>query len=299
MKRENLQAIHVFVTVVETGNFSAAAIQLGMTRSRVSQVISQLEKRVAVQLIIRSTRSMHLTEAGQHFYEQCHRGLGLIDSAIAQTEEDQTEIGGIIRINSLGGLFGERILTPHILKFMIQNPHIKIELDFSSNQVDLIADHFDFAIRMGELQDSSLIARPLVTYESYLCASPKYLQKYGEPEHPRDLNKHKLLTGSPKKWRIYKQKSNPQEPTDISVEGVLNCPNGHVVRKAALENLGVAHLPAYYVAEDVQQGKLQRVLPEWWHGQSKISIVYPQTRFKIRRVQLLVDYLLEGFLHTE
>lgn len=292
MKRSNLQAIHVFVSVVDAGSFSAAATQIGMTRSRVSQVISNLEKRVAVQLIIRSTRSMHLTEAGQHFYDQCRRGLGLIDNAIAQTEEDQNEISGKIRINSLGGLFGEKILAPYLLKFMTVNPGITIELDFSSDQVDLIADHFDFAIRMGELQDSALIARPLATYESFLCASPNYLQQYGEPEHPKDLSKHNLLTGSPKKWRLYRSKSKPQEHTDINVTGALNCPNGHVVRKAVLEGLGIAHLPAYYVAQDVQQGKLQRVLPQWWHGQSKISIVYPQTRFKIRRVQLLVDYLL-------
>lgn len=293
MKRENLSAIHVFVTVVEQGSFSAAATRIGMTRSRVSQLISTLEKRVAVQLIIRSTRSMHLTEAGQHFYEQCRRGLGMISSAIEQIEEDQAELSGSIRINSVGGLFGEDILAPHILAFMVDNPGITVELDFSSHQVDLIADHYDFVVRMGELQDSTLIARPLTTYEAYLCAAPEYLQHHGQPSHPRDLAQHKIITGSLKRWRFYRDKDKPQDFVDTTVKGLLVCPNGHVVRQAALAGLGMAHLPAYYVANDIKCGNLLQLLPQWWHGHSQVSIVYPQTRFKIRRVQLLIDYLLE------
>lgn len=294
MQRENFQAIHVFVAVVETGSFSSAATHLGMTRSRISQIISALEKRVAAQLIIRSTRSMHLTEAGQLFHEQCRRGLGLINSAIEQLEEDRADISGRIRINSVGGHFGEQILAPLVLKFMALHPGVQVELDFSSQQVDLITDHYDFAVRMGELQDSTLIARPLANYESFLCASPRYLQQHGQPKDPRELSKHKLLTGSVKKWRLFRQASREKDHMDITVKGSLDCPNGHVMRQAALANLGIAYLPAYYVADDIRQGKLEPLLPQWWHGQSHVSLVYPQTRFKIRRVQLLINYLLEA-----
>ena len=292
LKREQLQGIHEFITVVEEGSFSNAAQSIGTTRSRVSQIITALEKRIGIQLLNRSTRSMQLTDAGKHFYEQCRQGLHLIHVAIEQMEEDQTDITGHIRLNSVGGLFGEKILSPIILKFMALYPNITVELDFSSTRVDLIAEQYDLALRMGDLPDSTLIARPLTVYGSHTCCTPVYREIHGEPTHPKDLLKHKIIVGSMNRWRYYKQENEYSDYLDITVKGNLICRNGYVVREAALAHQGIIRLPNYYIGKDIDEGRLIPLLPEWWCGLSKVSIVYPQARFRTRRVQLLIEFLL-------
>lgn len=292
MKRDKLQGVYEFVTVIEEGSFSAAAVSMGTTRSRVSQIISDLERRMSVQLISRSTRSMHLTEAGKLFYEKSKRGLDLIDLALDQLEQDQQHISGKIRLNSVGGFFGEEVLAPLVLQFMEFYPSVSVELDFSSAQVNLIADHYDLAIRMGELPDSNLIARPLTQYEVYTCASPAYLNAYGKLQHPRQLSQHKVIVGSVNKWRFYDTDAE-DKIFDISVEGALFCPNGYVSRRAARQGLGIVRLPAFYLRDDLMQGTLLPVLPAWSSGNCKVSIVYPKARFRVKRVQALVNFLLD------
>ena len=295
LKREQLQGIYEFIAVVEEGSFSNAAQAMGTTRSRVSQIITSLERRIGIQLLNRSTRSMQLTEAGKYFYEQCRQGLQLIHVAIEQMEEDQTEITGKIRLNSVGGLFGDKILAPVILRFMAQNPNITVELDFSSTRVDLIEEQYDLAIRMGDLPDSTLIARPLTAYGSHTCCTPTYLEMHGKPQHPKDLLKHKTVVGSMNRWRYYRKEGDLDDFIDVSVKGSLICRNGYVVRDAALAHQGIARLPDYYIGKDIEEGRLIPLFPEWWCGLSQVSIVYPQARFRMRRVQMLIDFLLREF----
>ena len=291
MIREHLKGIFEFITVVEEGSFTAAAETLGTTRSRVSQVITALEQQVGVQLITRSTRSMHLTDVGERFYQQCRRGMTLIDQAIDQAQEDQKQLVGKIRINSVGGLFGEKILAPLIISFMQEHPGIDVELDFSSTQVDLIADHYDIAIRMGDLPDSTLIARLLCSYKSYVCASPEYEKKYGRVSHIKDFQHHNIISGSVRRWRFFRNIDNEQD--DITIKGSLFCPNGNVARLAALSGLGIARLPGFYVEEDIKSGQLIEIMDNWHIPDSRVSIVYPQARYRIQRVQELIDYLLK------
>ncbi len=297
MDRTQLRGLVEFVQVVQEGSFSAAAEQLGTTRSRVSQVISSLEARTGVQLLQRSTRAMQLTDAGKAFYEQCQRGLAVIDEAYARAESDQQLHAGRIRINSVGGLFGEQILAPKLFEFMAEYPQIEVELDFSSARVDLIADHYDLAVRMGELEDSSLIARPLVRYATYTCASPAYLARAGRPSHPNELRRHALLSGSVRRWAFTHRTSGERQEHRME-SATLHCANGHVALAAALAGLGIARCPAYYAQAHLDSGALVAVLPDWQAATSEVNMVYPQSRFRVRRVERLVEYLCTAFSHS-
>jgi len=289
---QELQGITEFLTLIDKGSFTAAAEALGISRSRVSQVIARLETRLGVQLIQRSTRSMHLTEVGEQFHERCRRGFQLIDQAIDRAQEEQQRISGTIRINSVGGWFGERILSPKLLTFMQLHPEVNIELDFASTHVDLIADQYDLAVRMGELPDSTLIARPLARYATHVCASPGFIARHGLPAHPRELSRYPVALGSLNRWR-FQHHTDPQQSCEVTLKGRLWCPNGHVTRLAALQGRAIVSLPDFYLADDLRNGDLLPVFDHWYRPDSRVSLVYPRARYRIRRVQALVEFLLE------
>ncbi len=283
--------LNEFIAVVEEGSFTKAAEKLGSSKSRLSQQLTRLEKGLGVQLLHRSTRSMRLTEVGEQFYQQSKRGLQLIDQAIVQAQEDQHSLSGRIRINSVGGRYGEHIIAPIILRFMQQHPMVEIELDFASAHVDLISDQYDLAIRMGKLPDSNLIARPLQTLRSYICASPAYIKKYGKPETPQALNSgHACFYGSLRRWRFSKH----EQQFEVYINGPMYCPNGHVQLQAALEGVALVRLPDIYVAPYLANGQLQPLLTDWQIESHPVSIVYPRARFKVRRVQALVEYIVSA-----
>ncbi|MBV1790184.1 LysR family transcriptional regulator [Marinobacterium sp. D7] len=289
---QDLQGIPEFLTLIEKGSFTAAAEALGISRSRVSQVIARLESRLGVQLIQRSTRSMHLTEVGEQFHESCRRSFALIDQAIDRAQEEQQRISGTLRINSVGGWFGERILAPQLLEFMQRHPEVNIELDFASAHVDLIADQYDLAVRMGELPDSTLIARPLARYATHVCASPDFIAHHGQPSHPRELGRYPVALGSLNRWR-FRHRTDPQQSCEVTLKGHLWCPNGHVTRLAALEGEAIVSLPDFYLADDLRDGRLLPLFDDWYRPDSQVSLVYPRARYRIRRVQALVEFLLD------
>ena len=300
LDKKNLQGIPEFLRVVDDGSFSAAANTLNSSRSRVSQLITQLEKNLGVQLLHRSTRSIMLTDIGEQFYHQCTQGLSCIEQAIDQAQEDQQALSGEIRINAVGGVFGEQILTPLLFLFMDQHPDVIITLDFSSVHVNLIAQQYDIVVRMGSLPDSNLIARPLTRYKTYVCASPEYLHKHKKINHPKDFLEHNIILGSVNKWQFTKHSSfgNKERVNDnyeLTLKGKFHCANGHVSRLAVLNHQGIARLTDYHIKEDLAQGRLVTVFDDWQLNDSIVSLVYPQARYKVLRVQALIDFLLDHF----
>lgn len=298
--KKNLQGIPEFLRVVDDGSFSAAANMLNSSRSRVSQLITQLEKNLGVQLLHRSTRSIMLTDIGEQFYRQCTQGLSYIEQAIDQAQEDQQTLAGEIRINAVGGIFGEQILTPLLFLFMDQHPDVIITLDFSSVHVDLIAQHYDIVVRMGPLPDSNLIARPLTSFKTHVCASPEYLNKHKKISHPKDLLKHNIILGSVHKWPFTKlnllgNNDKERDHYELTLKGKFHCANGHVSRLAVLNHQGIARLTDYHIKDDLAQGRLVTVFDDWQLNDSIVSLVYPQARYKILRVQALIDFLLHSF----
>lgn len=290
MQSNHLKGIAEFVVVVEAGSFSAAATQLNMTRARVSQIISHLENQLGVQLLHRSTRAMKLTQVGRHFYQQSLTGLNIIEQALTSAQAEQNAVLGKIRINSVGGFFAEQILTPLICQFMHLYPQVDIDLDCASQHIGLLESNYDLAIRMGELPNSNLIARPLASYKTYVCAAPAYLAQH-HIGHPSDLKSAHVIAGSVRKWR-FQHVAQADNICEVDVKKGLSCANGHVARTAALLANGVIRAPQYYVEDDIEQGRLVELFSDWQLAASKVSIVYPNSAYKARRIQLLVDYLL-------
>ncbi len=288
-----LKGLIEFTAVVEQGNFSLAAEKLEMTRARVSQIIAELEQSLSVQLFKRSTRRIQLTTEGELFYQQVQQGITLLNSAIDDIKTERRSLLGTIKLNSVGGYFGEQILAPVLFRFMNQYPQIQIELDFSSTHVDLIGDKYDLVVRMGDLPDSNLIARPLIYYPSYVCASPEYLNQFEPVEHPKQLTQLNCIVGSMKKWRFYQV--NTEQQADINVHGQLECANGHIAKLAALNGVGVVRLPGYYVEAEMQSGKLLNVVNGWQARGSQVSLVYAKNPFRPARLQTLIEFLCDAF----
>ena len=294
----NLPGLIEFIAVIDAGSFTKAAEKLVSSKSRLSQQVTRLEKHLGVQLIHRSTRSLRLTEVGEHFYQQSKRGLQMLEFAAQQAQEDQHSLRGRIRINSVGGIFGEQVLAPAVMSFMLQQPLVEVDVDFNSAHVDLITDHYDLAIRMGELPDSQLVARPLMRVETFACVSPSYIEQYGLPEHPQELSNHRCVYGSLRRWR-FRKKNNLEATMDINIHGPMFSPNGYVQRLAGLKGIGVVRAPEYYVKEDIAKGHLVVLFPDWEVTPSNVSIVYPRAKFKIRRVQALIEYLVSTFSQSD
>jgi len=286
-----------FVLVVQLGSFSKAALTLNLSRSRMSQIVSALEKEVGVQLLHRSTRALSLTAAGQLFFARSLQGIEQISYAVESAKDSHSAISGEIRINSVGGYFGEQILAPLLTKFMQLHPQISINLSFSSVRVAIIEEQFDLVLRMGELPDSSLIGRHLHTYQNYLVASPEYLRSCAKLETPDDLAAHRLINGSVSVWQFIKPAMAEGQKTakkNVTVRSSLQCANGNVAMRAALDGIGITRQPSYYLAEALERGSLIAILPNWQLESTALSLIYPKVRYAQPRIQVLVEYLVNA-----
>ncbi|ETI57983.1 LysR family transcriptional regulator [Marinomonas profundimaris] len=287
------EGIREFLAVVEAHSFSKAAEQLNISRARMSQIISRLEKDMGVQLLYRSTRSLSLSPAGETFYQLSRQGIDQLEHAVLSAKNAHSSISGQIRVNAVGGLFGEKILAPILIRFMEQHPEIEIELSFSSTREDLIESQYDLVVRMGALPNSNLIGRKLTSYTNYLVASPSYIGSMPKLKSPKDLLDHALINGSVKRWSFTNTISN--EKYELPVQGILKCSNGHVVMLATLSGTGISRQPAYYAQHDIQSGRLVELLPNWTLPPSDVTLLYPQSRNMSLRVKALVDYIVEAF----
>ena len=283
--------LSVFVSVVEAGSFTKAAEVLSSSKSRVSQQISQLEKTLGVQLLHRTTRSIRPTEIGLQIYEQCKLGFDIIDQTVVKAIEAQHSLSGKIRMSSVGGKVGEELVAPIINQFMTIYPNVQIELEFGSPKVDLFSEHYDLALRMGKLEDSTLVARPLQTLSSHVCASQEYLDKYGVPLQPKDLKKHRCICGSLNEWPF----SNDGKMESVKIDPVLKCGNGKVMRDSALQHQGIVRLHGLYLIDDIQAGRLVEILQDWHVDPHPVALVYPKSRFGVKRIKALVDFILEQY----
>ena len=285
--------ITAFLAVVETGSFTAAAEKNRTTKARVSQQISALEDHLGTTLLHRSTRKIRLTQAGELYYEECVRAFGILSQAERQVRENSDVISGLISINSVGGIFAETILAPALLDFKKAYPEVSIKLDLSSQRVDLMADNYDLVVRAGKLEDSNLVARRIMATSPEVVASPAYLAVHEPIQTPTDLLQHNCLCGTITQWSF--QHINTGEEIDIKVSGSFTAANGHIVLKAAEEGFGVARLSNIYAAKAIAEGRLVPVLNDWAVPPGQISLVYPKVRFRVKRIQLLVEFLVKWF----
>ena len=293
---DNTSEMAVFVRVVEARNFSAAARELRLTPSAVSKLISRMEDRLGARLLNRTTRSVTLTEEGRAFYQRCTPILAAIDEAERAVAELHGEPRGLLKVNASTG-FGHYHIEPLIPGFLARYPDLRLELTLSESIVNLIEEEVDVAVRIGQLPDSSLIARKLGTARRIVVASPAYLERHGTPQTPDDLKDHNCLrlstATSLNQWEF----KGPGEPRRIDVAGNFEANSGIALHRAAVAGIGLIRVGNFTVAADVRTGRLVPVLADHEPpSETNIYAVYPHNRHLSAKVRAFVDMLVGAFL---
>ncbi len=288
----DLNAMALFVKVVESRSFSAASRRLGVPISTVSRKVSQLEKTLGVRLLERSTRQLRLSELGQDYYAYCRRGLEEIETGTLMLHERQAEIAGTLRLSVPPGL-ADRLVVPLVSAFQAAYPAVTVRIMITERKVDFIQDAVDLALRVGELEDSSLVARRLIRYRHVLVSSPAYLDTFGAPLHPRELQAHRMITFDGWFDDVALKLINNGSVYRVSVEGVLALNDYAGILSATEAGQGIAEIPSIICGESLHDGKLVEVMPDWRLPPTMLSAVYPSNRNLSRIVRLFKDFCVE------
>ena len=292
---DRLQAMEMFVRVVETGSFSKAAREFATTQPTVTKQVASIESRLKVRLLNRNTRGVSLTEAGALYYDKCKSILRETEEADSIVRLRQSQAQGLLRVGS-SVAFGRRVIVPLALEFMTQHPQLKVDLSFEDRYTDLVAQGIDVAIRLGKLADSSLGARFLGANPWLMVASPKYLKKHGTPRKPADLSGHDTLIYSSVQgsdvWRVIPPKG---EPVTVPVSGKLRSNNLSAVLAAARSHLGIAALPWYVAADSLAKGNVVEVLKAHSLPEQEIHAVFPSPKLVPGKVQAFIAFLQGRF----
>lgn len=290
-----LPYLETFATVVEKGSFTAAAEALGISKPVVSKQVSHLEQHLGVQLMQRTTRRLHLTQAGEVFASYSKRIMSEVREAEQSVLPLQSEPRGRLRISAPESL-AVSLLPEVLLSFQQKFPKLELDVLISGRFVDLVEEGIDVALRVGEMEDSSLIARLLMPCSFHVCASAKYLEKNGPPEHPDDLSKHNCLIYSQGQrstsWG-FKDKSG--KTLNVKVQGNLHSDAGNLLMKAALNGNGIFIAPTYMVANALKEGQLKTVLDDYTSAMPGLYAVYPYSKLVSTKVRAFVDYLIESW----
>lgn len=283
------QGITEFVEVGETESFTLAAKKLNISIAQVSRQVSALEKRLQIKLLQRSTRKVSLTQEGKIFHQHCRDVLDGLDAAEFAVSKLQSTPQGKITL-SAPVTYGEQIILPLVHNFIIEHPQIEVHTVLSNSHVNLVEEGFDLAIRTGNLKSSSLIAKKLTVRATHVCASPKYLAKFGTPQTLADLKIHNCLSGANNYWRFIEHKKEKH----VSVAGSLRCNSGIALIDAALKHIGIVQLPDYYVEQYVQRQQLINVLEPFKIPDEGVWAVYPDKLYLPAKTRLLMEYLAKN-----
>ena len=289
---ELLNDMALFVEVVKARSFRRAASTIGMPNSTLSRRISGLEKAIGLRLLHRTTRRIELTEAGQLYFERSKRIVDEARLAHEQLGEMLAQPSGVLRV-SLPVDFATTFLAPQLTEFARRYPGISFEFDLTPRRVDLVTEPFDVAIRIGELPDSNLIARQLARLPRYLYASPRYLDRFGEPSKPADLTRHECLrmrTAEAGVWTLHRA----AETVEIAVGGRFLLNSIGLIRRLATLDLGIAMLAAEIVTEDMAEGRLRRVLPQWQATPIQVHAI-TETRLLPAKTQRFIEFLASAW----
>jgi DNA-binding transcriptional LysR family regulator len=291
---DRLAGMAVFARVIEAESFTAAARQLGMSKSAVSKTVAALEDRLGARLLNRTTRRLALTEVGRAFYERCARVLAEAEEAELAVARLQAAPRGTLRVNAPVS-FGTLHLGPALADFMLRHPELKVDIEFADRFVDLIEEGYDVAVRIAQLADSSLIARRIADNRMAICASPEYWLRRGRPTEPHELARHACITytyhRTPNEWSF----AGPEGHFTVRVDGPLRTNNGEVTLAALRAGVGVGALPRFICGRDLASGQLEAVLTGWMPPPAGIYAVYPHNRHLSAKVRAFVDFLVERF----
>ena len=289
-----LEDMTVFIRVVDAGGISRAAEQLGIAKSAVSRRLVDLETRLGIRLLNRTTRTSSLTEAGRGFYERSIKIVDDISELNALASDSNTCLEGTINLAAPLS-FGLSHLAPAIDDFLSLHPELTININFSDRQINLIEEGLDLAVRIADLKDSSLIARKLSPIRTQLCASPEYLKKQGTPETLDDLKHHPLLHYNLSNTSSWKLTDSQGEQHFIHVKAKINANNGDFLKDMAIAGHGILLIPTFISWKAIANGELVPLLSDYMTPQLNAYAVYPQTRYLSQRTRVLIDFLVERF----
>jgi DNA-binding transcriptional LysR family regulator len=282
----DLGGMALFVEIVEGGSLSAAGRKLGLPKATVSRRLSMLEASIGVPLLMRSTRALSLTDAGRRFFERVQPIVHDAAAAQAEVRSTTTEPSGVLRVTAPVA-FGEAIIAPRLVHFLAQYPRLRADLHFSDDRVNVIAEGFDLAIRMGELEDSELVSRRLAEMPIVIVAAPAYVAAHGNPETVSRLRNHSaILTHKTlEHWDI--------DGETVRVPWRLCTGNVTVTRDAVRAGLGITRLPEFYVAQDLATGRLVRLLPRHDLPKRAVTALYPRSIAPSLALRVFLDALPE------
>src|SRR5712672_3094599 len=289
--------MRVFAKVVESGSFTGAAARLGISASMVSQHVKELEERLGARLLNRTTRKVSLTETGRAYYERCTRLLADLEETEQSVSDMHAIPRGELRVNA-ATTFDIVQLAPAIADFTARFPAISVELMLSVRIADLVDEGFDVAVWVGELPDSSLIARQLAPCRMVVCGAPSYFDKHGTPRTPADLTNHNCLTVAGNVlsyYRAWHLTAADGTALNISPIGNMRTNSGAVLIVAALAGHGLACLPTYLVGDALQSGRLVTVLDDYTAPPLALRALYPHNRHLSGKVRAFVDFLASRF----
>ena len=293
-KMDTLDGMRVFVAVVEQGGFTAAARRLGISTALASKYVRQLEDRLGVQLLIRTTRHVQPTDAGVIYADRCRLMVDQMDDLADLAGRQAGEIVGHLRIAG-PRIVGEELLAHCVQEFMAANPAVTIDLRLEERKVDIIAEGFDVAIRIGELRDSSLKAKKIAAYSYHLAAAPSYLKNFGVPDKPADLSDHQCILGST---------ISPNNQLEFIEEGqrILRAvePRARVnaarpIRDMVVAGLGIGLCLSSTIEEDLREGRVELVLEPFNAYHRNVYLLFPERRYTSARVRTFLDHVTDYF----
>ncbi|WP_085699883.1 LysR family transcriptional regulator [Pseudomonas sp. B26(2017)] len=292
------QSMSVYVKVVESGSMTAAALQCEMSTTMVGNHLRALEQRLGVQLLQRTTRRQRLTEFGSVYYQRCLEVLGLVADSERLAEQTLDEPRGILRVTA-PLTFGVERLAPALSEFSLQCPQVKLDVILTNRRPDLLESGLDVAFRLGHFDQSNLIARPLIDYTLTVCASPEYVARRGMPLTPEELRQHDCLSFAypagddwqsvEKQWRL----SGPDGEIMVDVKGPMLINSSAGLHQAARTGMGIVMLPDALVEQDLRDGRLVVVMPQYQPPNRPMHLLYAPDRYRLPKLRRFVEFAMQ------
>ncbi len=298
LESQHSDEITALMAVAAEGSFVAAGRRLQRDPSVISKRVAAMEARLGIRLIERSTRQLRMTQVGAQLVERLATALSSVADAQQEAKQGASEVRGVLRL-ALPAAMGRLWLAPLLPEFLLANPGVSVVADYSDRFVDIIAEGYDAAIRVGELSDNRLVAKKLWEHRRILCASPEYLRQFGEPQTPADLAKHSCLRfsglASFPEWRLFK-KGRVQK---VAVQGALTSNDGEALLAAARAGVGILGGGEWLMSRDREAGLLKRVLTDWRldGGEGGVYLVRPSSRFVPATTQAFKNWIESKFTH--
>ncbi|RZF28499.1 LysR family transcriptional regulator [Paraburkholderia sp. UYCP14C] len=289
---DRLDALKLFIRIVESGSFAAAAREMGVGQPAVSKQIASLERHLGAQLVRRTSRSMTLTETGQSVYEAGLRIIGDFTELESSVGRGQLSPAGMVRV-TVAPVFGRLYVVPHLPAFFASFPNVSVDLSATERNVNLVEDGFDLSIKSGRLADSSMIAKHLVSSPVVVVATPAYLEKHGRPERPQDLARHACVVFAPlrepRAWRL----ENVDGAGVHVPSGNFHTGDAEQIRAAVLAHMGLVQAPAWLFAPEIASGAVISVLQDFAPAPMPIHAVHPSGRRLPTKTRVFIDFVAE------